>query len=515
MGGGLAGPGPALVLLHSGLSDARLWDPVWPELTAAFRVIRYESRGFGRSPAASEPFTELADLQAVLDHFAIPAAHLAGCSQGGGTAAELALTQPDRVRSLVLLCPGFPDYQWPAPDPRFTAQEAALTAAGDADGLARLRLGVWGTAGDNPLVADLMRSSLGAESSEALTLEGGPVFGRLAELRAPTVIMVGDRDTSALIASNVQAARRIPRCTLIRLPGVDHYPPVRDPAAVIRAITIHCLPPEPWQIRPAGPQDAGFLADMLVEAVNWSPRWNQSRDSIFATPQIAHYVSGWPRDGDLGVLAESGGQPAGAAWLRFLPPDDPGYGFVAADVPELTIGVDPLWRGRGVGRALLAALADRARAAGIARISLSVERENYARRLYQAVGYRVVDASGRHSDTMITSLCDTGAMPDTDNKPDTERSPDPLHELEQVLISRRELRPEGSYSARLFADQERLMRKVMEEAFEVCLELGRAPVNADAVAAEAADLVYHLMAGLVSVDVGLDRVLAVLAARRR
>jgi phosphoribosyl-ATP pyrophosphohydrolase len=445
------GPGPALVLLPAGLSDARLWDPAWPELTAAFRVIRYESRGSGRSPAASEPFTELGDLRAVLDHFAIPAAHLAGCSRGGGTAAELALTRPDRVRSLVLLGPAFPD----------------------------------------------------------------PVFGRLAELRAPTVIMVGDRDASALIASNVRAARRIPRCTLIRLPGVDHYPPVRDPAAVIRAIMIHCLPPEPWQIRPAGPQDAGFLADMLVEAVNWSPRWNQSRDSIFATPQIAHYVSGWPRDGDLGVLAQAGGQPVGAAWLRFLPPDDPGYGFVAADVPELTIGVDPLWRGRGVGRALLAALAGRARAAGIARISLSVERENYARRLYQAAGYRVVGASDRHSDTMITSLCDTDAMPDTDNMPGPERSPDPLHELEQVLISRRELRPEGSYSAQLFADQERLMRKVMEEAFEVCLELGRAPVNADAVAAEAADLVYHLMAGLVSVDVDLDRVLAVLAARRR
>jgi phosphoribosyl-ATP pyrophosphohydrolase len=92
---------------------------------------------------------------------------------------------------------------------------------------------------------------------------------------------------------------------------------------------------------------------------------------------------------------------------------------------------------------------------------------------------------------------------------------DTLHELEQTLISRRELRPPGSYSAELFADQERLMRKVMEEAFEVCLELGRAPARPGAVAAEAADLVYHLMAGLASVDVSLDQVLDVLEQRRR
>jgi GNAT superfamily N-acetyltransferase len=143
---------------------------------------------------------------------------------------------------------------------------------------------------------------------------------------------------------------------------------------------------------------------MLVEAVNWSPRWNQSRESIFATPAIAHYLSGWPRDGDLGMIAETAGSPAGAAWLRFLPADDPGYGFVSPDVPELTIGVTPLWRGRGVGRALLRAIADRARELGIQRISLSVERQNFARQLYRAEGYQVVDSSGRQSDTMVKDL---------------------------------------------------------------------------------------------------------------
>jgi 3-oxoadipate enol-lactonase len=398
------GTGPALVLLHSGVADARLWDPVWPQLATAFRVIRYDSRGYGRSPAATEPYTELGDLRAVLGHFGLRQVALAGCSQGGGTAAELALAEPGRVRSLVLLCPGFPGYRWPEPDPGLAAQDEALAAAGDEDGLVRLWLGVWGAAGPDPLVADLMRSSLRAEPSEELKGPAGPVFGRLAELAVPTLIMVGDRDRPALIASNVHAALRIPGATLIRMPGVDHYPPVRDPAAVVSAIMTRCREPGPWTIRAAAPADAGFLADMLAEAVNWSPRWNQSRESALATPAIAHYVSGWPRDTDLGVVAEAGGQPAGAAWLRFLPADDPGYGFVAPDVPELTIGVTPLWRGRGVGRALLRAIAGRARERGIARISLSVERKNFAQRLYQAEGYRVVDGTGRDSDTMVADL---------------------------------------------------------------------------------------------------------------
>ena len=104
------------------------------------------------------------------------------------------------------------------------------------------------------------------------------------------------------------------------------------------------------------------------------------------------------------MIAESDGEPIGAAWLRFLPAADPGYGFVAADVPELTIGVAARWRGRGAGRALLRAVADQARSAGIRRISLSVERKNYARQLYLSEGYQVVDASDAQSDTMLKVL---------------------------------------------------------------------------------------------------------------
>ena len=161
----------------------------------------------------------------------------------------------------------------------------------------------------------------------------------------------------------------------------------------------------PWIIREAVAGDRDFLADMLVAAANWSPQWKpRSRRRVLSDPATARYIAGWPRDSDLGVIAEAAGQPAGAAWLRFFPASDPGYGFVAPDVPELTIGVAAPWRGRGAGRALLRAVADRARAAGIARISLSVERENFARALYLSEGFAVTDASDPQSDTMVRDL---------------------------------------------------------------------------------------------------------------
>lgn len=161
----------------------------------------------------------------------------------------------------------------------------------------------------------------------------------------------------------------------------------------------------PWIIRQATPEDGTFMADMLVQAVNWSPEWKKkSRKRVLSAPRTAHYIVGWPRDTDLGVIAEVNGERIGAAWLRFHPAADPGYGFVASDVPELTIGVTVHWRGRGAGRALLRAIAGQARSAGIRQISLSVERKNFAQKLYISEGYQIVDSADADSDTMVKDL---------------------------------------------------------------------------------------------------------------
>jgi ribosomal protein S18 acetylase RimI-like enzyme len=162
----------------------------------------------------------------------------------------------------------------------------------------------------------------------------------------------------------------------------------------------------PWIIRAVTREDASFMADMLVEAVNWSPEWKKkSRRRVLADPRTGHYVSGWPRDTDLGMIAEVNSQPVGAAWVRFFPAADPGYGFVTPDIPELTIGVAPASRGRGIGRALLRAMAESACPAGVRQISLSVERKNFAAlHLYVSEGFKVVDSTGADSDTMVKNL---------------------------------------------------------------------------------------------------------------
>jgi phosphoribosyl-ATP pyrophosphohydrolase len=89
-----------------------------------------------------------------------------------------------------------------------------------------------------------------------------------------------------------------------------------------------------------------------------------------------------------------------------------------------------------------------------------------------------------------------------------------LNELEAVLRRRRTSAPAGSYSATLVSAPDRASRKVMEEAYELCYELTRPAIDRQRVTEEAADLLFHVLAGLVAVDVGVDEVLAELEARR-
>ena len=162
--------------------------------------------------------------------------------------------------------------------------------------------------------------------------------------------------------------------------------------------------PTSFRIRPATRADGAFLGDMVVEAANWRQGGARPKHQVMTSAEHSRYLSGWMRPGDAGLVAvDEHGEAIGAAWYRMLPRSDPGFGYVGTGVPELIIGVRPIWRSHGVGRALLHDLCDLARAAGYARISLSVERDNFATTLYRSEGFAVTQ-SGFGRDTMVKRL---------------------------------------------------------------------------------------------------------------
>ncbi|KQQ04146.1 MULTISPECIES: GNAT family N-acetyltransferase [unclassified Rathayibacter] len=159
-----------------------------------------------------------------------------------------------------------------------------------------------------------------------------------------------------------------------------------------------------YPIRSARRDDGPFLADMLVEAANWTAGSSRSRVDVLAEEATRRYIAGWPRAGDLGSVAETiDGERIGACWTRLFSSAMPGRGFIASGVPELTLGVRPVYRAQGVGRALLRAAMAQARAAGYARVSLNVASDNFARRLYISEGFAVVTDRGE-AETMVALL---------------------------------------------------------------------------------------------------------------
>ena len=142
------------------------------------------------------------------------------------------------------------------------------------------------------------------------------------------------------------------------------------------------------RIRELEAADADFLGAMLIEAVYWDTgKERLPTEFLLAHPQLTIFHEGWGRPGDVGLVAEVNGAPVGVVWYRRFTAARHGEGFVDEATPELAIAVADDHRGRGIGRALLEAIHERARADGLERLSLSVDEDNPAKRLYERLGY--------------------------------------------------------------------------------------------------------------------------------
>jgi GNAT superfamily N-acetyltransferase len=147
--------------------------------------------------------------------------------------------------------------------------------------------------------------------------------------------------------------------------------------------------------------DLPFLRSMLVTAALWRT-WTRPlrilQPLLLRSSQLAMYHRHWGRPGDTGFVAQEADRRLGAVWYRLFTEEEHGDGYVDPETPELAIAVVARARGRGVGGALMEAIHERARQDGLARIALSVDAGNPARRLYERLGYRAFepgDGKGR------------------------------------------------------------------------------------------------------------------------
>jgi pimeloyl-ACP methyl ester carboxylesterase len=200
----IQGKGHPLVLLEGGQLDLKMWDDQFSEFSQNYQVIRYDLRGFGRSGKWGASYQAHEDLRALLDTLAIEQAHLVGLSGGGRIAIDFALEYPERVSSLVLAGPGLSGFNWSSNDWFTPILEAMLE--GDSIRAAELWL-------ESPYMVPAMEQDELAGRLRNLAVENArvwahldtkeaplspPAVGRLDELRAPTLLIVGSRDISGI-----------------------------------------------------------------------------------------------------------------------------------------------------------------------------------------------------------------------------------------------------------------------------------------------------------------------------
>lgn len=238
-----SGKGPAVVLVHGGLNDRRLWDEQMGPLSKSFRVVRYDMRGFGKSAVPDRQYWPTEDLRALLDFLKIEKATIVGLSLGGIVAADFAFEHPERVERLVFVGSGLRGDRQP-PDEKSMAAYRALVNEGPekyfetflkADLLAGLR--------DRPQARERMRTLM-LDNYKALSyLRAGhaqspepPTIERLGRINFPTLVIVGSLDSRNLLNIADTLTQGIPGARKVTIPGASHHPPVETPAEFNRAL---------------------------------------------------------------------------------------------------------------------------------------------------------------------------------------------------------------------------------------------------------------------------------------
>ncbi len=238
------GEGLPVIFLHAGVCDLRMWESQMAAVAEdGWQAIAYDRRGYGQTTSQDVAFSHLDDLEAVLRAHDIHAAVFVGCSLGGGLALDFALRHPGRVMGLALIGTSVTGAPWTATEVEqmIEAAEEDAWERGDMDMVNRVQAHEWldgpraasGRVGGaaRTLFLDMNARALG---QPRLTQEEEPpkAWRRVNEVNAPTLLLVGDEDFTALIERHEHLSEEMPNAFAAMLEGVAHIPSLERPDLV-------------------------------------------------------------------------------------------------------------------------------------------------------------------------------------------------------------------------------------------------------------------------------------------
>ncbi len=226
------GSGSAVLLVHGGLGDSGLWEPVVPLLAERFRTIRTDLRFFGRSTGPAVPWSWQDDLVGVLDALAIERAGLVGLSLGGKLALDVALAHPERLWAVAGVAPALGGHAGGAYSEEQGARYEAAEAEGDLEAAMEIDLEVWAPLGADERIRRLWHATPEANSLppglEPVDAPGAPAKERLSELAVPTLVVTVSHDPQGMREIGPLVARDAPDARHVELDS-DHYVTLREP----------------------------------------------------------------------------------------------------------------------------------------------------------------------------------------------------------------------------------------------------------------------------------------------
>ncbi len=245
-----SGNGPAVLLLHGGLGDSGLWEPVVPFLAERFRTIRTDLRFFGRSTGPAVPWSWQEDVVGVLDALGIDRAALVGLSMGGRLALDVALARPERLWALGLVASGLGGHDSAAYTAEQGARYEAAEAENDLGAAMAIDLEVWAPLGTDERIERLWHATPQASSLppdlEPLPAAGAPAKERLGELAVPALVVTVSQDPPGHREAGLLVARGAPDARHLELDS-DHYVTLREPELLSRVLLEFLAPAAPQE----------------------------------------------------------------------------------------------------------------------------------------------------------------------------------------------------------------------------------------------------------------------------